>query len=59
MLTEDEKNATGCLFIVGFVLVCIAVGVAFEPWAGLALAGIGFIALAYLGIQVRQEEGKQ
>ena len=59
MLTDDEKNATGCLFIVGLVLVCLAVGVAFEPWAGFALAGIAFMAFAYLGVRVNQKKGRQ
>lgn len=46
MLTEDEKGACGCLFVVGLVLACFAIGMAFEPWAGFALGGVAFMALA-------------
>lgn len=46
MLTEDEKGACGCLFVVGLVLACFAIGMAFEPWAGFAMGGVAFMALA-------------
>lgn len=50
MLSEEEKNASGCLVIVGLVLVSFAVGMATAPWAGFALCGVALVAIAVIGI---------
>lgn len=58
MLSEEEKNASGCLVIVGLVLVSFAVGMATAPWAGLALCGVALVAIAVIGIYAGKKEGR-
>lgn len=59
MLSEEEKNASGCLVIVGLVLVSFAVGMATAPWAGFALRGIALVAIAFIGIYAGKKKGDQ
>lgn len=59
MLSEEEKNASGCLVIVGLVLVSFAVGMATAPWAGFALCGVALVAIAVIGIYAGKKKGDQ
>lgn len=59
MMSEEEKNASGCLVIVGLILVSVAVGMAIAPWAGFALCGMAIVALAVIGIYADKKKGDQ
>lgn len=59
MLSEEEKNASGCLVIVGLVLVSFAVGMVTAPWAGFALCGVALVAIAVIGIYAGKKKGDQ
>lgn len=45
----DDGRAAGCLALAGLALISAAVGLAFAPWAGLALAGAALVAAAACG----------
>lgn len=57
MLSEEERNASGCPVIVGLVLVSLAVGMATAPRAGFALCGVALVAIAAIGIYAGKKKG--